>query len=235
MSEKATFSGFPQESLQFFQSLAANNNRTWFEAHKQDYHDYVQTPALAFTATLGERLQSLSNGIQFDLRTNGSVMRIYRATRFSKDKTPYKTNLGIVFWEGNRKKLECPSFFFHMEASGAVMYTGLYVFPDDVLPVYREAVADEQSGAALETAIATVKRAGAYEVGGEHYARVPKGYDSAHPRANLLRYNGLHAKSALIDAKTITSPKLIEVCFEHCRNMLPLHRWLVELDAKATG
>ncbi|MCI0352965.1 MAG: DUF2461 domain-containing protein [Acidobacteriales bacterium] len=237
MSEKTAFLGFPKESLQFFRSLAANNNRVWFEAHKQDYLDYVQTPAVAFTATLGARLQTLSNGIQFDLRTNGSgsVMRIYRDIRFSKDKTPYKTNLGIMFWQGKHKKMECPGFYFHLDANGAAMYDGLYVFPEAVLPVYRDAVIDEHLGASLETAIASVKGAGDYEVGGEQTARVPRGYDPAHPRGNLLRHKGLHARSPLIDATILASPQLIEVCFEHCRAMMPLHNWLVEIDSNTKG
>ncbi len=232
MTDSTAFSGFPNECLHFFQTLAANNNREWFEAHKQDYLDYVQTPARIFVAELGQRLQILSRGIQFDLRTNGSgsLMRIYRDIRFSKDKTPYKTNLGIVFWEGKRKKTESPAFYFHMDASGAAIYSGLYTFPEPVLPVYHDAVVDERLGTELESAIASVKSAGDYEIGGQHYTRVPKGYDSAHPRADLLRYNGLHARSPLIDAGTISSPRLVEVAFEHCRNMLPLHNWVVKVD-----
>ena len=235
MGSKSTFSGFPKESLQFFQSLAANNQREWFEAHKQDYLDYVQVPALAFIADLGMHLQSLSSDLQFDLRANGSgsMMRIYRDIRFSKDKTPYKTNLGIAFWQGKRKKTESPGFYFHMDASGAAIYTGLHTFPESVLPVYRDAVVDEQLGAKLTAAIESVKGSGNYEIGGEHYKRVPSGYNAGHPRSDLLRYNGLYAKSPLIDANTLSSPHLIEVCFGHCRDMMPLHNWLVEVDELA--
>jgi uncharacterized protein (DUF2461 family) len=99
-----------------------------------------------------------------------------------------------------------------------------------VLATYREAVVDEKLGAELETAMAAVRGAGDYTLGGEHYKRVPRGYDAEHARAGLLRYNGLwaHAPSA-VDPALITTPELLEACLEHCRNLAPLHHWLVKL------
>jgi len=100
-----TFSGFPEEGLQFLTDLGQNNDRDWFDARKQTYTDTIVSPALAFVEALGERLQIISPHIQYDTRTNGagSLMRIYRDTRFSADKRPYKTWVGIRFWEGGRK------------------------------------------------------------------------------------------------------------------------------------
>jgi hypothetical protein len=76
-----------------------------------------------------------------------------------------------------------------------------------------------------------VREAGTYTLGGEHYKRVPRGYDADHPRADLLRYNGLwsHAPNA-VDAALITTPGLLDACLEHCRKLAPLHRWLVKLQ-----
>ena len=86
------FEGFPKEGFKFFRDIKANNNREWFQEHKQEYIDYLQDPAVAFVIALGERLKSDFPGISYDTRTNGagSVMRIYRDIRFSKDKSPYK-------------------------------------------------------------------------------------------------------------------------------------------------
>ena len=80
------FKTFPQETIQFYRDLETNNNRDWFMEHKQDYIDYVQTPAVAFTGAMGTRLKAITPNIIADLRTNGagSLMRIYRAIRFSK-------------------------------------------------------------------------------------------------------------------------------------------------------
>ena len=176
--------------------------------------------------------RDLSPGIVYDTAANGSgsILRIYRDLRFSKDKRPYNTYVRLVFWEGARKKMENPSFFVRIGPDGVGVYAGIHVFPKPVLAAYRDAVVDDQLGPELEAAIAAVKGAGAYTVGGEHYKSSPRGYPADHPRADLLRYNGLWAHTTdPADAAVIATPELVEVCLEHCRNMAPLHRWLVKV------
>ena len=92
------FKGFSDAGLQFLADLRANNNREWFNEHKPIYRDEIVEPALDFIVDFGGRLRAIYPDLNFDTRTNGagSLMRIYRDTRFSKDKTPYKTNVGIV-------------------------------------------------------------------------------------------------------------------------------------------
>ena len=119
-----------------------------------------------------------------------------------------------------------------MDAGGAGLYGGMHSFPRPLLTAYQEAVADEQLGAELESALASLNDSGIFEVGGEQYKRVPRGYDPDHPRANLLRYKGLHARSPKIEPATLVSPNLVETCFEYCHRMAPLHRWLVEVSQK---
>jgi uncharacterized protein (TIGR02453 family) len=235
MSDMPSFPGFPVEGLSFLEGLAQNNNREWFEAHKDDYRSYLLEPAQDFVVALGERLKLLSPEIAYDTRTNGSgsIMRIYRDLRFSKDKTPYNTNLRVVFWQGAGKKTENPGFFFGMDAQGAALYGGMHGFPKPVLSVYQEAVADDALGAELEAALAPLRSAGVYEIGGERYKRVPRGYHTDHARADLLRYKGLYARSPQIEASVLTTPELVEVCFEHCRAMASLHHWLVRVNQAA--
>lgn len=232
MSEHASFSGFPPEGLRFLSELAANNNREWYEEHKQDYRRYVVEPALIFVEILGQRLQQeISSGIIYDTRTNGSgsLMRIHRDTRFSEDKTPYKTHVGLMFWEGPAKKLENPGFMLHLDPTGGEVYGGVYMFSKPLLTAYRTAVLDENLGSQLTAALETVQGAGGYTTGGEHYKRVPRGFDADHERADLLRYNGLHASSPRIDTGAIISPELVELCLQHCRAMAPLQQWLVQM------
>jgi uncharacterized protein (TIGR02453 family) len=232
MTEILAFSGFPPAGLQFMAELADNNNREWFNERKQVYLDHIVAPAVAFVQTAGEQLQFISPGIQFDTRTNGqgSLMRIYRDTRFSKDKTPYKTWVGLVFWEGAGKKTENPGFYFGFDTSGGRLHTGVHGFQKELLAAYREAVADDDSGAELEAALAEVAAAGPYEIGEQHYKRVPRGYDSDHPRADLLRFNSLYASSPNIEPAVLSSASLVDVVLEHCQNTLPLHRWLVKVN-----
>jgi uncharacterized protein (TIGR02453 family) len=233
MSESPDFLGFPQEGMRFLADLRENNNREWFEAHKETYREQVLAPAQDLAFALGERLKKdISPGIVYDTAANGSgsVLRIYRDLRFSKDKRPYNTHVRLVFWEGARKKMENPSFFVRINPDGAGVYSGIHVFPKPVLAAYREAVVDEQLGSELASAIAAVKRAGPYAVGGKHYKRVPRGYAAEHPRADLLRYNGLWAHTTdPVNPAAIVTTDLIEVCLEHCRNMAPLHHWLVQV------
>ena len=236
MSQGESFKGYPKDGLKFFADVAENNNREWFQENKGRYQQNILTPSQDFVVELGDRLRLLSEGIVADSRTSGSgsIMRIYRDVRFSRDKSPYKTHLGIVFWEGSRKKSENPGYYFHLEALEAVMYNGMYRFPKDYLHAYREAVIDDGLGSDLKAVLKHLNDHGNFEIGGSHYKRVPREYDPEHPRAALLKFNGLWAKSPTIDKATITSPNLIDVCFEYCETMYPLHEWLVRVDRLAT-
>jgi uncharacterized protein (TIGR02453 family) len=226
------FSAFPQETISFYRDLEANNNRDWFMEHKQDYLDYVQTPAIAFIGTMGARLKAIAPNIIADLRTNGagSLMRIYRDIRFAKDKTPYKTNLGIIFWEGAGKKTENPGFYFHLAPYGLGLFCGVHMFTKERLAKYRKAVDNKSRGEELTQIMATIKEAG-YQIGGDQYKRVPTGFEADHPWAELLKYKGLHASISDLDPELITKPEFMDYTFEQWRKMAPLHHWLVKLAA----
>lgn len=231
MAAAATFPGFPPAALEFLSDLAANNERTWFEAHKQTYQEQIVAYAPAFVAALGQRLQTISPQIAYDTRTNGagSLMRIYRDTRFSPDKTPYKTHVAFAFWEGSAKKMANPSFGFQFGAVDTGFYAGQWVFTKEELATYRAAVMDEELGAELVAAVAAVRQAGAYEIHGEQYKRVPTGYAADHPRADWLRYGGLYVLAPPVNPSVVTTPAVVELCFEHFRNMAPVQQWLVKL------
>jgi len=234
MNEFPSFPGFPAQGLQFLENLARNNEREWFQAHKEDYLQHVLAPAQEFVFALGERLKSISGGISYDTRTggSGSVMRIYRDVRFSRDKTPYNTNLRLIFWAGTRKKMENPGFFVRIDPSGVELYAGTYAFTKPFLSAYRDAVVDDQLGRDLQAALRSVSDAGEYQIGGQHYKRVPQGYDAEHPRADLLRYNGLYAQAPAILPELITSPQLVDICFQHLLNMAPVQQWLVKVGKR---
>ena len=94
-----TFNGFPKKFTKFFADLAMNNNKLWFNEHKPDYEQFVLGPSKLFVIAMGERLSELSPDINAIPMVNKSLFRLNRDTRFSKDKSPYKTNVGIFFWE----------------------------------------------------------------------------------------------------------------------------------------
>jgi len=226
------FRGFPKQGLQFLKELAANNNRAWFLAHKAEYESYLLNPAVAFVTALGAKLQSISPGIHVDPRSSGSgnLMRFHRDTRFSADKSPYKTAIAGMFWEGPGKKTQSPAFGFHMEAASMDLMAGIFMFSKPLLAAYRQAVVDEGRGLALEAALRSVAQAGDYKISGEHYKRVPRDFDAEHPRADLLRYNALYASSPQIGPDALTTPDLVDLCFEHLRSIAPLQQWLVQVS-----
>jgi len=154
-----SFTGFPIEGLKFLNALKENNNREWFNQHKSDYVKYVQGPAQDFVVVLGAKLKAISAGLQFDpsLSGSGSVMRIYRDIRFSKDKTPYKTYQGIRFWEGISRKEMFSGIYIGIDENGAGMYLGRYEFPKEILLAFRKAVDDEDTGKELEAVISKVR------------------------------------------------------------------------------
>ncbi|MEM8535333.1 MAG: DUF2461 domain-containing protein [Chloroflexota bacterium] len=231
-----TFQGFPSEARTFFGDIRENNNKEWFEQQKPRFKTLVQQPAQELVVALGEQLQGFVPGIQYDTQLNGSgsIMRIYRDTRFSKDKSPYKTNLGIVWWEGSGKKMEEPCFYFNLDAEGAWAAGGLYMFPKHILEPYRNAVVDDRLGPALETAIAEMWANGV-SVEGAQYRTVPRGFDKTHPRAELLKYQGMISSPRLIPEEVWTSSTLVDVCVEYFRSILPLHQWLVRMVQSRLG
>jgi uncharacterized protein (TIGR02453 family) len=226
------FLGFPREGLDFLSSLAEHNNRAWFEDHKKTYVTALARPAQAFVVALGERLKTIEPRLQYDTRLNGSgsIYRIYRDIRFSKDKTPYKTHLDMAFWVGEDKKASPSLFGMRIEAQGGIALAGHYHFEDDFKSQFQTAVDDSSRGEALQSHLRDLKEAG-YAIEGEQYQRVPGGYDSNHPRGNLLRYKGLYALSPAIPPEVLTRPELVQVVYDHCLKMAPLHHWLVTTAA----
>ena len=228
MTAISHFEGFPPSALQFFADLKKNNNREWFDAHRDTFDNDVIESAKAFILSLGGLLQSLHPAIGFDTRTNGSgsLFRIYRDVRFSQDKSPFKTYLGMKFWLGkNPKKTENPGFYVGLGSEGAGVYAGMWEFPKPVLEQYRKTLDNPDRGAALNSILVRLEKAG-YEVGEPHYKRVPRGFDPDHPNAELLKRNGVMAAMPKTPASVVTSPDFLPTAFDHCRTMWPMVEWI---------
>ena len=227
------FEGFPVEAGQFLRDLRDNNNKEWFEANKKTYINALRTPAQAFVMAVGERLQDIiSPEVHYDTRTNGSgsLMRINRDVRFSKDKSPYKENLAMIWWQGPGKKMQNPAFGLQITPTGVGMMAGMFGFDKDQLALYRDAVDDDKKGKALESAVAKVQKAGNYELFGEALKKVPRGYDADHPRAEWLKYKGLYAHLREdLPQDVINSADFVDVTVEHLLNMAPIQQWLAQV------
>lgn len=226
------FSGFPDRAFRFLRGLEKNNNREWFQAHKQEYLDHVVAPAQSFIVTFGKALQRTFPAIRYDARTNGagSLGRIYRDIRFSPDKTPYNTHVWFSFWEGSGRKMRSPGFGIGFDTEGWGILGGRHRFEKPELERFRKAVVDKTMGPTLEAAMKPLRNGGRYEIGELSYKRVPRGFDTEHPRAHWLRYGGLWAHREFDGTKLLRSPKFVDRCLEITRELAPLHRWLVAVE-----
>jgi uncharacterized protein (TIGR02453 family) len=233
MTEQMEFQGFSKETLRFFKDLKKNNSKKWFEAQKQDYENYVMQPAKAFVMAMGDKLRTHVPDIVAVPKVNKSLFRINRDTRFSPDKSPYKTNMGIFFWEGNRPRMECSGFYFHLEPKVLMLGVGIYMFPKYLFDTFRNSVVHSKFGEDLADIVAKIEKKKGYQIGGKHFKRVPAGFDASHPHAELLLFNGLHAGVETSIPEELYSKKLVTYCWEKFQPLLPLHSWLVAMTRRS--
>jgi uncharacterized protein (TIGR02453 family) len=229
MSDQFEFRGFSKETVAFFRGLKKNNSRDWFESHRDIYENHVLAPAKAFVVAMGRRLKEISPNIVAVPRINKSIFRLNRDIRFSLDKSPYKPNLGLYFWEGPRSRMESPGFYVHLEPPTFLLGAGYYVFPDCMIESFRRAVLHPKYGKELASILKKIAETSDLEIGGKHYKRVPSGYNPSHPNTPLLLHNGLHAGWETTIPKELFTPGLVDYCFEKFKPLAPLHRWLSAL------
>ena len=182
--------------------------------------------AKAFAAELGAALTKVSPSIACEPRVGGSLFRIHRDIRFSKDKTPYKPHMDMWFWEGGAKSMETTGFFFRLAATGVIRGAGIHCFSKEGRSRFLDAV-DSTEGPKLARAIAKLEKNG-FVVGGEKLKRVPRGYDADHELAELLKYKGLHVSKEVPHSSNIHSKKFIGECVKDYKALWPVSRWFVE-------
>lgn len=227
MAEEPSFDGFPPAGLAFLAGLAADNSKSFFDAHRETYETALLEPARAFGVELGDELRHrVSPGIHADPRVNVSIFRLNRDIRFSKDKRPYKAHLDLWLLEGSGPSRACPGFFLRLAPDRLILGSGMHRFEKGALDTYREAVAADESGRALERAVGEATGRSGAVLGGTAFKRVPAGFDPAHPRAELLKHDGLfvHLESALPDI--LGSTDFVTWCADRLEPLAPVHRWL---------
>lgn len=220
------FPGFPAETFAFLEGIAAHNEKAWFDANRPLYEAGYVEPAKAFVAALGPRLREISPQVQFEPRVNGSIARINRDIRFSKDKRPYKDHLDLWFWHGDKRGWDNPGFWFRLTPAKVHLGSGMHGFDKELLEAFRNAVMDPRSGKALLAAVGQVEAKG-YEVGGKSRKQPPRGYETDADRAGYLLFEGLHAGIEM-PAETARRPDFGEKVLEHFSATWPIGRWLVE-------
>jgi uncharacterized protein (TIGR02453 family) len=207
------------ELFTFFRELKQNNNREWFEANKQRYEKGVREPLLQFIADFGLRLAEISPHYVADTRrSGGSLFRINRDVRFSKDKSPYKTHAGIQFRHESGKDAHAPGFYLHLEPDSVFVGVGLWQPEAPVLAKIRDAIVAHPDR--WQRAIFDEKFCAVYTRSGESLKNPPKGYDPNHPFIEDLRRKDFVASTSLSEAEAC-APDFMDRYAELCRRSAP--------------
>jgi len=222
----AGFEGFSRAFFRFFEELESNNNRAWFQANRDRYHAVVVDPMLAFISAMAPRLKHISPHYRADPRPHGgSMFRIYRDTRFTRDKTPYKTHAACQFRHEAGRDAHAPGFYAHFACDGLYFGGGIWRPPASHLNVIREAIADNPSAwAKIRNARAVRDRGG---LRGDRLKRTPRGFDPNHRHAEDLRLKSFYLMTELEPAIALT-PEVVGKAAAAFRAAAGLNRFITE-------
>ena len=182
---KSTFAGMPSEALTFLADLEKNNNREWFDAHKQIYQEKLRAPLEEFCAAVGAQMAAFAP--EYLTEPKRAIFRIYRDTRFSNNKTPYKTAQGALFFRAELGKNESAGFYLEVSPKHLGIAGGLYMPNADYLRAVRAHLLE--NGARfnkLASSKPVVKALG--EIQGEKLSRPPKGFPADHPTIEWIKH-----------------------------------------------
>ena len=215
----AKFAGFDRDAMQFLHELTLEMNREWFEANKARYHARWVEPMTALLGEVAGRLAKVYAPIKVQ---PPKLFRIYRDTRFSKDKAPYKTHVAgtIPLREG------CTALYMHIGVDEEFVGVGTYYFEDSQLPRWRKLVAADKTGKEIAGIVTKLRKHGYTAGGHEDYKKVPKGFAPDHPRAELLKMRGLTAGFPAMPKGLLHKQALAEWLTQHAKATAPLVAWL---------
>ena len=222
---------FSKATFAFLDELAANNDRVWFEANKARYEALVREPALDFISAMGGPLQKFAPHFRAEPRKmGGSLMRVYRDTRFARDKTPYKTNIGIQFRHELGKDVHAPGFYVHIATDECFFGAGCWHPEPEVLGRIRDLVAAEPKRWAK--AHDDRKFATHWGLAGDSLTRPPRGYAADHPAIEDIKRKDFIGLAALSRSQ-VTGTGLVKLAAERFATAAPLMKFLCDAQGLA--
>ena len=217
---------FDKATFRFLGDLAANNNREWFEANKARYEDCVRGPALEFIDAMAPELARFAPQFRAEARKmGGSLMRVFRDTRFSRDKTPYKTNIGIQFRHSLGKDVHAPGFYVHIAVDECFFGAGCWHPEPDALGAIRDLVAHDPKRwfAARDHR----KFAAHWSLAGDRLSRPPRGFAADHAAIEDLKRKDFIALASLTKTEA-TGNGLVTLAAQRFATAVPLMKFLCE-------
>lgn len=217
---------FTSATFTFLEQLAANNDRSWFEANKGNYEDCVRTPALEYIRAMGPLLADFAPQFRADARkTGGSLMRVHRDSRFSPDKTPYKTNVGIQFRHALGKDVHAPGFYLHVAPEECFLGVGSWHPDADLLARIRTLIAEQP--ARWRAARDDAPFAAHWRMAGETLKRPPRGFSADHPEIDDIKRKDFICLCPLT-REEVTGADLVELSAGRFAAAAPFMRFLCE-------
>ncbi len=224
------FTGFRPGALTFLRSLARNNKREWFEANRGRYESEVKHPLQVLVEEIDARLGEIAPEMIGNPKR--SIFRIYRDVRFSKDKSPYKTNAAAWFYHrdaghavGTQAVHGGAGFYFQIAPKECIVAGGIWMPPGAALKTLREAIAEDPDTLRSILKQSAFRRAFGTLSDEAVLKRTPRGFDPDHRAADLLRYKSFTVSRGLTE-REVLSPRLPDIVAKHYTTMLPFVRWL---------
>jgi len=215
---------FTRQTFTFLSSLADNNTRVWFEEHKQEYEDFVREPALDFISNMDNELRAISKHFRaVPKKVGGSLMRIYRDTRFGRDKSPYKTNIGIQFRHEVGKDIHAPGYYVHIAPDECFVGVGLWHPEADVLFKIREGIL--KNGDAWVAARDNKAFNKHFSLEGDMLTNAPRGYAKDHPLVEDLKRKDFIGLASLSKTE-VNSANFRKLVAERFKQAGPFMRFL---------
>jgi len=220
------FQGFPKDFFVFFEDLKTNNNRDWFNTNKSRYYESVVNPISEFIVCMAPRLNEISmHYIANPKPHGGSMFRIYRDTRFSKDKTPYKTHAGVQFRHEAGKDAHAPGFYVHLAGDGLFFGGGIWQPPGPQLSSIRDHIADNARSWARISNAPRVKETGGIK--GESLKRPPRGFDAQHVHIKDLKRKSFYVMTEARPERALR-PEFIDEVTDGFRRAASLNRFICD-------
>lgn len=217
---------FGPQLFSFLRELKRNNNREWFQENKERYLREVRDPMLVFIEAFGRPLDGISRNFLADPRpTGGSMFRIYRDTRFSKSKEPYKTHAAAQFRHVAGKDVHAPGFYLHLEPGSVFAGAGLWHPDAKTANLIRGAIAADPAGWKRATGGRTFKRDFTFE--GDSLKRPPRGFDADHPLIEDLKRKDFIVITGYTQRQAC-APDFLGRFTRTCRTAAPMMRFLTE-------
>lgn len=215
------FIGFPKEGVEFLKKLKKNNNRRWFAKHKSEYEEFVKFPMQCLITSLKKQMMKVAPEI--DVNPKRNMFRTYRDTRFSKDKTPYKTHVAAVFhlkghWQ------QSVGYYVHIEPGNIYVGGGIYMPNNNQLKLIRHTIAERQREFRSIVENKVFKKIFT-SLEGEKLQRAPLGYPSDHPMIEWMKHKSFYT-GVEWNEKECYSARFLDKVFIIYHELLPLIRFL---------